>query len=331
LNNKFAAASQNLEKMVVTCMSQMESKFSKFFGNNIHSSTSNTGKQIGNAGDGISNLQIPKFPPPREPSIENIHSRTFIGNSARVGSFVPPYYASAYSTPLAQTTGIPYGPMPNNAFDSSMQYAYALPNQPPHVPHGSAQPNQTPFQPRAELEGFREEMLEMFRQTFGIDSKAKMRAYQKPYPESYEYVQFSQGFKIPEFTKFAGIDNRTTLEHVGQFVIQCGEVSSSDIYKLRLFPLSLSGAAFTWFISLPPNSIYNWSDLDQKFHDYFFTSETELKLSHLTSVKQNSNETVSGYIRRFKYTRNQYYGLTISHRDLADLAYTGLLDIHKAK
>jgi hypothetical protein len=81
------------------------------------------------------------------------------------------------------------------------------------------------------------------------------------------------------------------LEHVGQFIIQCDDVSSSDIYKLRLFPLSLSGAAFTWFISLSPNSIYNWSDLELKFHDYFFTSETELKLSHLTSVKQSSSET----------------------------------------
>jgi hypothetical protein len=87
-------------------------------------------------------------------------------------------------------------------------------------------------------------MLDMFRQTFGIDHKAKMRAYQKLYPKSYKYVQFPQGFKIPEFIKFTGSDNRTTLEHVGQFVIQCGEVSSSDIYKLRLFHLSLSGAAF---------------------------------------------------------------------------------------
>jgi hypothetical protein len=82
---------------------------------------------------------------------------------------------------------------------------------------------------------------------------------------------------------------------------------------------------------LPPNSIYNWSDLEQKFHDYFFTVETELKLSHLTLVKQNSNETISEYIRWFKYTRNRRYGLTISDRDLADLAYAGLLDIHKAK
>jgi hypothetical protein len=78
--------------------------------------------------------------------------------------------------------------MPNNAFDSSLRYVYAPPNQPAHVPHGSPQPNQTPIWPRAELEGFREEILDMFRKTFGIDPKAKMRAYQKPYPKSYEYV-----------------------------------------------------------------------------------------------------------------------------------------------
>jgi hypothetical protein len=119
LNNKFDVASQNLEKMLVTRMNQMESKFSKIFSNNIHASTSNTEKKIGSAGDDTSTLQIPKFPPPPKPSIENIHSRTVIGNSPGAGSFVPPYYSSTYSTPPPQTTGIPYGPMPNNAFGSS--------------------------------------------------------------------------------------------------------------------------------------------------------------------------------------------------------------------
>jgi hypothetical protein len=92
--------------------------------------------------------------------------------------------------PPPQTTSIPYDPMPNNAFDSLLRYAYAPPNQPPHVPYGSPQPNQTPIRPRAKLEGFREHMLDMFRQTYGIGHKAKMRAYQKSYLESYEYVQF---------------------------------------------------------------------------------------------------------------------------------------------
>jgi hypothetical protein len=74
LNNKFTVVSKNSEKMLVTLMSQMESKFSKFFGNNLHASTSNTEKQISSAGDDILNLQIPKFPLPPESLIENIHS-----------------------------------------------------------------------------------------------------------------------------------------------------------------------------------------------------------------------------------------------------------------
>lgn len=49
------------------------------------------------------------------------------------------------------------------------------------------------------------------------------------------------------------------MKYVGQFTIECEEANSNDILKMRLFSLSLSGAAFTWFTSLPPNSIYSWS------------------------------------------------------------------------
>ena len=100
---------------------------------------------------------------------------------------------------------------------------------------------------------------------------------------------------------------------------------------MRLFLLSLSGVAFTWFILLPPNSVHIWADLEQKFHDYFFNGETELKLSHLTSVKQKIHEGVAEYIRRFRDIRNRCYSLTISDRDLADLVFAGLLNFHKEK
>src|SRR6185503_12983366 len=57
----------------------------------------------------------------------------------------------------------------------------------------------------------------------------------------------------------------------------------------------------------------------------------ELKLSHLTSVKQKIHEGVYEYIRRFRDTRNRCYSLTISDRDLADLTFAGLFDFHKEK
>ena len=98
-----------------------------------------------------------------------------------------------------------------------------------------------------------------------------------------------------------------------------------------MFPLSLLGAAFTWFISLPPNSVRTWANLEQKLYDYFFNCETELKLSHLTSVKQKIHEGISEYIRRFRDIRNRCYSLTISDRALADVAFAGLLNFYKAK
>jgi hypothetical protein len=89
----------------------------------------------------------------------------------------------------------------------------------------------------------------------------------------------------PEFTKFSGEDDKTTLYHVGQFILQCGEASANDTIKLKMFPLSLSDTAFTWFTSLAPNSIFTWAQLEQKFHEYFYSGDSELRLSHLTAIK----------------------------------------------
>jgi hypothetical protein len=114
------------------------------------------------------------------------------------------------------------------------------------------------------------------------------------------------------------------LEHVGQFILQYGEASANDVIKLRMFPLSLSGIDFTWFTSLTPNSVFTWFQLEQKFYEYFYSSDIELRLSHLTTIKQKQNELISDYIRRFRDTRNQYFNLNISYKDLTDLTYLGL-------
>jgi hypothetical protein len=64
------------------------------------------------------------------------------------------------------------------------------------------------------------------------------------------------------FFKFSGKDGKTTLEHIGQFILQCGEASANDALKLRIFSLSLSGTAFTLFTSLAPNSVFTWAQLE---------------------------------------------------------------------
>jgi hypothetical protein len=97
---------------------------------------------------------------------------------------------------------------------------------------------------------------------------------------------------------------KTTLEHVGQFILQCGEASTNDTLKMRMFPLSLSGTTFTWFNYLVHNSIFTCAQLEQKFHEYFYSNDIELKLSHLTTIKQKHNEYAANYIRRFRDTKN---------------------------
>jgi hypothetical protein len=41
-----------------------------------------------------------------------------------------------------------------------------------------------------------------------------------------------------------------------------------------MYPLSLSGTAFTWFTYIVPNSIFTWVQLEQKFHEYFYSGDT---------------------------------------------------------
>ena len=112
---------------------------------------------------------------------------------------------------------------------------------------------------------------------------------------------------------------------MAQFLAQCSEFGNLDVYKVRLFPLSLTSTAFTWFSSLAPNSISSWVQLEQRFHEYFYSGETELRLSDLTMVRQKYNEPVHDYIRRFRDVKNCCYSLTIAEKDLADLAFSVLL------
>jgi hypothetical protein len=71
------------------------------------------------------------------------------------------------------------------------------------------------------------------------------------------------------------------------------------VHKIRMFPLSLTGVAFNWFTSLPPNLIESWVSLEQKFHDYFYNGEVELRLFDLTSLRQKYTENIFDYLRQF--------------------------------
>jgi hypothetical protein len=127
-----------------------------------------------------------------------------------------------------------------------------------------------------------------------------------------------------DLAKFTGDDTKTTYEHIGRFLAQVNDVGITDVHKIRMFTLSLTGAAFNWFTSLPPNLIDSWVSMEQKFHDYFYNGEAELRLSDFTSLRQKYTKTISDYLRQYREVRNRCYNLTIGEKDLADLAFVGV-------
>jgi hypothetical protein len=105
------------------------------------------------------------------------------------------------------------------------------------------------------MEKLREEMVELFRERFGVSVARVRQSYQKLYDHRFDIVPYPQGARIPEFSKFSGENVRSTHEHIGQFLAHLGELADGEAFHVRLFSLSLTGTAFAWYAALPPNFI----------------------------------------------------------------------------
>ena len=95
--------------------------------------------------------------------------------------------------------------------------------------------------------------------------------------------------------------------------------------------MSLSGPTFTWFSSLPVNSITNWADLEKKFHTYFYIRTGENKIIDLTTIRQRTNELGDEFLQRFRETRNLCFSLNLTDDQLAVLAVQGMLPTWREK
>ena len=107
--------------------------------------------------------------------------------------------------------------------------------------------------------------------------------------------------------------------NVSRYLTQLGEASVDDAHRVHFFSLSLLGPAFTWFSSLPVNSIANWADLEKKFHIYFYTGTREKKITDLTTIRQKTNESDTEFLQRFRETKNLCFSLNLADDQLAAL------------
>ena len=129
----------------------------------------------------------------------------------------------------------------------------------------------------------------MMKNQFGLKPKGFTFSYKCPYPEWYNLVALPTNYRLSEFAKFTGQDRTSTIEHVSRYLTQLDKASIEEAHQVRFFSLSLSRPAFTWFSSLPVNSIACWADLEKKFHTYFYTRTREKKITDLTTISQKTN------------------------------------------
>src|SRR6187551_190211 len=177
-----------------------------------------------------------------------------------------------------------------------------------------------------------QKMTDVLQNQFGLKPKNQGYMYSSPFPEWYQRVSLPNRVKVPtEFTKFSGQDDISTVEHIARYLMQLGEASADEAFRIRYFPLSLTGPAFTWFASLPAQSICTWKDLEQKFHAHYYTGSTEKKLVDLTSLRQRNNETPTEFLRRFRETKSMCFSLNIPDDQLAGTAVAGMLPAIREK
>ena len=115
-------------------------------------------------------------------------------------------------------------------------------------------------------------------------------------------------YRIYEFSLFSGEDGQSTLEHVARFIMQCRELTNYENFpylKFRLFPNSLIRVGFTWYATLPRNSIMCWQEMERQFHTKFFKAELEICIAELSRVTQKGGESTKSFITRFKRMRNR--------------------------
>jgi hypothetical protein len=80
-------------------------------------------------------------------------------------------------------------------------------------------PDRATVEPGMDSNNLTNQLAIILRESFDIELKGRGRIYQKSYPDYYDQLPYPRGYWVPEFSKFSGDDGKTTLEHVGQFIL----------------------------------------------------------------------------------------------------------------
>ncbi|XP_050919326.1 uncharacterized protein LOC127136855 [Lathyrus oleraceus] len=126
----------------------------------------------------------------------------------------------------------------------------------------------------------------------GVNPRLQRPTYSSLLPDFVLQTKLPRGWKVPKFTKFAGDTEESTVEHVARYQTEVGDIANNVDLKMKYFPSSFTKNAFTWFTTLPPQSIHMWMQLERLFHEHFYMGQSKISLKELASIKRKTIESV---------------------------------------
>ncbi|XP_058747141.1 uncharacterized protein LOC131620142 [Vicia villosa] len=100
-------------------------------------------------------------------------------------------------------------------------------------------------------------MIERIMAQNGLNIGLRRPNYTSPLSDYVLQADLPRGRKVP--TKFSGDTSESTTEHIARYMTEVGDLANNEDLRMKYFPSSLTKKAFTWFTTLPPNSIDTWS------------------------------------------------------------------------
>ena len=124
---------------------------------------------------------------------------------------------------------------------------------------------------------------------------------------------------------FHGLTNEDPDTFLFDFEILCrGYDYCTNDQRLKVFPLTLKGAALRWFMSLGGNCIQAWEDMEniflKKYQDYCKANEV------IFDMIQGEDESLEDYVDRFQYNLQKSKYKHLEKETLKTLLLKGIKD-----
>lgn len=116
-----------------------------------------------------------------------------------------------------------------------------------------------------------------------------------PFPNA----RLPERFKMPDFAKFDGTGDPKThlLAYHGAMKLHGVEEEA----MAQVFPQTLSGPAFQWFLSLDISKRRTWEDIGATFNSqYSYNAQLKMTTRELESTKMLANESFADFIKRWR-------------------------------